>query len=85
MVKEAATVWNFPFTPENYPQPAMNYTYASRDSVFVRRLFDPLGAGPQHFPKADALWAWVKANIKLPKNLTKEIEAERHKLKSSHN
>lgn len=81
-VKSAVTLWNFPFTPENYPRPAASYTFASKDSVFIRRLFDPLNAGPQHYAHADKLWAWVKIHIKLSKELIKEIEAEREKLKS---
>jgi len=82
-VKAAATLWNFPFTPENYPRPAASYTLASRDSVFIRRLFDPLRAGPEHFAKSDKLWAWVKTHIRLPKELINEIEAEREQLKSA--
>lgn len=80
-VKKATLVWNFPFAPENTTHPRMSYTMSSKDSVFIRRLFDPLRAGSQYFAHSDALWAWVKSNIKLSKELTREIEAERGTLK----
>jgi HEPN domain-containing protein len=83
-VTVAATHWNFPFTPEDYPQPAGTFGYSSKDSVFIRRLYDPLQAGKEHFAQADKLWAWVKTNIKMPKEFIKEIEAERERLKAMH-
>jgi HEPN domain-containing protein len=81
-VKRAVSFWNFPFTPEDFPRPAASYTFASKDSVFIRRLFDPLNAEPPDIAHADKLWAWVKTHIKLPKELKDQIEAERKKLKS---
>jgi HEPN domain len=82
-VKKAAETWNFPFTPEDYPRPAMSYTLASKDSVFIRRLFDPLRLGSTEFLKSDQLWSWVRDNIKLSKEFIREIEEEREKLKST--
>lgn len=81
-VKKAADTWNFPFTPEDYPRPAMTYGMFLKDSVFIRRLFDPLKAGAGEFPKSDKLWSWVKNNIKLPKEFVRDIEETRKKIKS---
>jgi hypothetical protein len=60
----------------------MSYSFATKDSVFIRRLFDPLGAGSAEFPKSDKLWSWVRHNIKLPREFIQEIEEERERLKS---
>ncbi len=78
----AALTWNFPFAPADYNQPPVSYTSSSQNPVLVRRLYDPLEAGPAHFSHNDALWKWVKDNIQLPKTLIAEIESERQKIKT---
>jgi hypothetical protein len=82
-VKRAAETWNFPFTPENCARPQMSYSSATKDSVFVRRLFDPLKVGPAEFAKSDKLWSWVRSYIKLPRDFIQEIEEERERLKTA--
>jgi hypothetical protein len=81
-VKKAAETWNFPFTPENYAHPKMSFSLETRDSVFIRRVFDPLRAGAAEFQKSDKLWTWVKDNIKLPPGCIPKIAEERERLKS---
>lgn len=77
----ALTTWNFAFAPDT-PQPrSMEYSFASSDSVLVRRLYDPLRGGPDEFAHNDCLWLWVKQNIKLPSLVIREIEGERARLK----
>jgi hypothetical protein len=82
ILQQALLNWNFSFAPPDYPHTAIVYSTASQNPVLVRRLFDPLEAGSQNFVKADALWKWVKDNIHLSKELRKEIEDERAKLKA---
>ncbi|MCW2086187.1 UNVERIFIED_ORG: hypothetical protein M2193_008362 [Bradyrhizobium japonicum] len=81
-LKHAALTWNFPFAPPDYNQPPVSYTSASQNPVLVRRLYDPLEAGPLHFAHNDALWNWVKDNIQLPKPLIAEIEGARGEIKA---
>jgi hypothetical protein len=78
----AALTWNFPFAPADYKHPPVSYTSSAQNPVLVRRLYDPLEAGPAHFSHNDAVWQWVKDNIQLPKTLTAEIESERQKIKA---
>lgn len=78
----AALTWNFPFAPADNKHPPASYTSSSQNPVLVRRLYDPLEAGPAHFSHNDAVWQWVKDNIQLPKTLTAEIESERQKIKA---
>ncbi|MGY4617264.1 hypothetical protein ACVWZ4_002491 [Bradyrhizobium sp. USDA 4472] len=78
----AALTWNFPFAPPNFNHPQISYEWSSRDSVFIRRLYDPLEAGPEHFSQSDVLWQWVQDNIQIPKQLTTEIESQRKKIKA---
>ena len=79
---EASLTWNFPFAPHDYKQPPMTYTSSAQNPVLVRRLFDPLESGPKEFAHNDMLWGWVKGNIHLPKEVIKEIEEERKKIKA---
>lgn len=81
----ASLTWNFPFAPADYEQPPMSYSSSSQNPVLVRRLYDPLEAGPASFPHNDALWKWVKDNIQLPKPLITEIEDGRQKIKGRAN
>ncbi|MET3225853.1 hypothetical protein ABIF35_006640 [Bradyrhizobium japonicum] len=81
-LKHAALTWNFPFAPPDYNQPPVSYTSASQNPVLVRRLYDPLEAGPEHFAHNDALWNWVKDNIQLPRPLIAEIEGTRGEIKA---
>lgn len=81
-LRRAALTWNFPFAPKNTEHPPMSYVSASHSPVLVRRLCDPLEAGPQNFAPNDALWDWVKTNIYIPPELTRKIEAERSRLKA---
>jgi hypothetical protein len=78
----AALTWNFPFAPADFNQPPVSYTSSAQNPVLVRRLYDPLEAGPAHFSHNDALWKWAKENIQLPKTLIAEIESERQKIKA---
>jgi len=78
----AALNWNFPFAPSGYEHSPTTYTSSSENPVLVRRLYDPLEAGPKHFAHADVLWQWVKGNIQPPKSLITEIEDERSKIKA---
>lgn len=78
----AALTWNFRFAPADYNQPPVTYTSSAQNPVLVRRLYDPLEAGSEHFPHNDALWKWVNDNIQLPKTLIAEIESERQKIKA---
>jgi hypothetical protein len=80
----AALTWNVPFfAPDEYMQPPVSYTSSAQNPVLVRRLYDPLKAGPANFEHNDALWKWVKDNIHLPKPLVQEIESERQRIKAS--
>jgi hypothetical protein len=81
-LRQALLNWNFPFAPFNYPHMPISYSTASRNPILVRRLYDPLETGPQSFANADVLWQWVKDNIQLSKELQKEIEGERKRLKA---
>jgi len=83
-VRHAFLNWNRPFAPEGYHHTETDYRSASREPVLVRRLFDPLRAGPENFREADELWEWVNRNIQLPKWLVNEIEEERIRLKETH-
>ena len=83
ILRHALLNWNFPFAGDDYPHVETSYVYASQDPVLVRRLYDPLNAGPAYFQESDKLWNWVKENIVLPKELTAEIEDERAKLKAN--
>jgi hypothetical protein len=78
----AALTWNFQFAPADYKQPPVSYTSSAQNPVLVRRLYDPLEAGPAHFSHNNVLWSWVKDNIQLPKTLIAEIESERDKIKA---
>jgi HEPN domain-containing protein len=82
VLRHALLNLNFPFVGEDYPHTEISYIYASQNPVLVRRLYDPLEAGPAHFQKADELWSWVKSNIFLPDNLIEEIELARAALKA---
>jgi HEPN domain-containing protein len=79
---EASLTWNFPFAPGDYKQPPMTYTSSTQNPVLVRRLYDPLEGGPTSFAHNDTLWEWVKGSIQLPKEVIKEIEEEREKIKA---
>ncbi len=79
---EASLTWNFPFAPHDYKHPPMTYTSSIQNPVLVRRLFDPLEGGPKEFAHNDMLWEWVKNNIHLSKEIIKEIEEERKKIKA---
>jgi len=81
-LRRAALTWNFPFAPADYKQPPVSYTSSAQNPVLVRRLYDPLEAGPAHFAHNDALWKWVNDNIQLPRLLISEIESERQKIKA---
>ncbi|HEX7892823.1 MAG TPA: hypothetical protein VF447_01440 [Terriglobales bacterium] len=74
--------WNFPFAGDNYEHTETSYTFASQESVLIRRLYDPLRAGTEHFSDSDKLWKWMQDNIQLPKFLVQEIDSERKKLKA---
>lgn len=78
----AVLTWNFPFAPADCKHPPVSYTSSAQNPVLVRRLYDPLEAGPEHFSHNDGVWKWVKDNIQLPKTLTAEIERERQKIKA---
>lgn len=78
----AALTWNFPFAAPDFKQPPISYSWSSHDSVFIRRLYDPLEAGPEHFLHSDTLWQWVQDNIQMPRQLTTDIENERKKIKA---
>jgi hypothetical protein len=81
-LRRAALNCNVPFAPEGYRHGSYPYSTSSRDSVFIRRLFDPLEWGPEHFAEADALWNWLSSNVYLPRELRKEIELKRRELKT---
>jgi hypothetical protein len=82
VLQQALLNWNFPFAPANFSHSPIVYRTASQNPVLVRRLFDPLEAGAQHFAGSDVLWQWVKDNIYLSRALRKEIEEERQRLKT---
>lgn len=73
---------NFSFAPPDYAHAPISMKWASQNPVLVRRLYDPLEAGPEHFHDSDELWAWVQDNIQLPKAVIDEINRERTKLKA---
>jgi len=75
--------WNFPFTDHHYKHEGATFMSASQNPILMTRLYDPLDYGISQFAEADKLWVWVKANIKLPSDLVKEIEAERIKRKAA--
>jgi len=74
--------WNFPFAGDNYQHTETSYTWSSQEPVLIRRLYDPLRAGIEHFSDSDRLWKWLQDNIQLPKHLVEEIDDERKKLKA---
>jgi hypothetical protein len=74
--------WNFPFAPRGFVHGDFNYTSSAENPVLVRRIFDPLEAGPQHFADADKLWDWLRTNISIPKGIVTEIEFERDRIKA---
>jgi hypothetical protein len=82
VLRHALLNCNFQFAPSDYQHDPLPYRTASLNPVLVRRLYDPLAGGPTNFEKADALWQWVKTNIKLPDKLISEIETERQRLKA---
>lgn len=73
--------WNFPFAGDDYRHEASTFTYASQNPILMTRIYEPLRCGERHFSEGDRLWSWVKSNIQLPKELIKEIEAERDRIK----
>lgn len=75
--------WNFPFAGDDYPHEGATFMSASQNAILMTRLYEPLDYGISQFDEADKLWAWVKANIQLPGDLVKEIEAERIKRKEA--
>jgi hypothetical protein len=82
-LKKVLLNWNFPFAGDYYPHEGATFMSASQNSILVTRLYDPLDYGTSQFEEADKLWEWVKANIQLPSDLKKEIEAERIKRKAA--
>jgi hypothetical protein len=81
-LRHALLNWNFPFIGDSYPHVETSYVYVSQNPVLVRRLYDPLDAGPAHFQESDDLWSWVTTNIFLPQSLIADIERDRAALKA---
>jgi HEPN domain-containing protein len=82
-LRHALLNWNFPFQADDYKNTETKYMWASANSVLIRRIYDPLEAGPKHFEAADRLWSWVKDSIQMPQDLIKQIENERGRLKAA--
>ena len=74
--------WNFPFAGDDYRHEMSTFTSAFQNPILMTRIYDPLNCGQSHFGEGDRLWSWVKSNIQLPKELVKEIEAERERIKA---
>lgn len=81
-IRQVLLNWNFPFAPQSFVHGEFNYSSSSSNPVLVRRIFDPLERGPQHFAEADELWDWLKSNITLPRAVVADIEAERDRIKA---
>jgi hypothetical protein len=75
--------WNFPFTDHHYRHEGSTFTSAYQNPILMTRLYETLDCGTSHFAEGDRLWEWVKANIRLPRPLVAEIEAERLKRKAA--
>jgi hypothetical protein len=80
-LQHALLNWNFAFAPCGYADSEFRYSSTARNPVLVRRLYDPLRAGPQAASNCDDLWRWVQDNIQLPKALVREIEQARQNIK----
>jgi hypothetical protein len=79
-LQHALLNWNFPLAP-NYKHEITSFMFSSQNPILLTRIYDPLEHGADEFEKADRLWNWVKANIRLPDDLLKEMEAKREEIK----
>lgn len=73
-LQSALLDWNLQFSPAGRAFPPESYLFSASKSMLRHRLLDELDSGPQG---SDALWDWVRANIKIPPEFSEEIEALR--------
>jgi hypothetical protein len=69
--------WNFLFAPAGYTHTPIDLHFASRNPVPVRRIIEPIDAGPKAAAEADLIWQWVQEKIELPKGFVPSMNSAR--------